>query len=53
MLNHVIQDHSEIEIALEGSTPLRLPQREVTVSTLRISVDDPAGFMDAVRTHIP
>ncbi|BDZ39436.1 hypothetical protein [Microbacterium suwonense] len=53
VLNHVIQDHSEIEIALEGPTPLRLPQGEVTVSALRISVDDPAGFMDAVRTHIP
>lgn len=52
-LNHVIQDHAEIEITLERPTLLQLPQGDVTVSTVRISVDDPAGFLDAVRTHIP
>ena len=52
-LNQVIQDHSEIEITLEQPTLLRLPQGDVTVSTMRVSVDDPAGFLDAVRTHIP
>lgn len=53
VLNQVIQDHSEIEIALERPTTLVLPQGEVTVSAVRLSVDDPAGFMSAVRTHIP
>lgn len=52
-LNQVIQDHSDIEITLEQPTLLRLPQAEVTVSTVRISVDDPTAFLDAVRTHIP
>jgi hypothetical protein len=53
VLNHVIQDHSDIEIVLERPTLIALPQGEVTVAALRISVDDPAGFLDAVRTHIP
>lgn len=53
VLNHVIQDQSDIEITLEEPTTLTLPQGEVTVSMVRISVDDPAGFMTAVRTHIP
>ncbi|MFD5213581.1 hypothetical protein [Microbacterium sp. NPDC058345] len=52
-LNQVIQDHSDIEITLEQPTLLRLPQGDVTVSAVRISADDPAGFLDAVRTHIP
>ncbi|WP_309127519.1 hypothetical protein [Microbacterium sp.] len=53
VLNHVIQDRSDIEITLERPTRLHLPQGDVTVSAVRISVDDPAGFLDAVRTHIP
>ncbi|QMU97257.1 hypothetical protein FVO59_08540 [Microbacterium esteraromaticum] len=53
VLNQVIQDHSEIEIALERPTLLPLPQGDVTVAAVRISVDDPAAFLDAVRTHIP
>lgn len=53
VLNHVVQDHSDIEIVLEEPMLLRLPQGEATVSALRISVDEPAAFMDAVRTHIP
>lgn len=53
VLNQVIQDHSEIEIALEEPVLLRLPQGEITVSAVRVSVDDPAAFLDAVRTHIP
>lgn len=52
-LNQVIQDHSEIEITLERPTLLRLPQGDVTVSTVRISVDEPVAFLDAVRAHIP
>lgn len=53
VLNQVIQDHSDIEIVLEQPTLIALPQGEVRVSALRIAVDDPAGFMAAVRTHIP
>lgn len=52
-LNQVIQDHAEVEITLEEPTLLRLPQGDVIVSALRISVDDPAAFMAVVRTHIP
>lgn len=53
VLNQVIQDCSDIEIALEEPTLLRLPQGAVAVSKVRLSVDDPAAFLDAVRTHIP
>lgn len=53
VLNQVIQDFSSIEIALEAPTPIDLPQGSVTVSAVRISVDDPEAFLDAVRTHIP
>jgi hypothetical protein len=52
-LNQVIQDVTDIEIELEGPTTLDLPQGAVTVSRVRIAVDDPAAFLDAVRTHIP
>jgi len=53
VLNQVVQDHSEIAIALEHPTLLHLPQGDVTVSAVRLSVDDPAGFLEAVRRHIP
>src|SRR5690606_29825967 len=53
VLNQVVQDHSEVEITLERPTLLSLPQGDVTVSAVRVSVDDPRGFLDAVRTHIP
>jgi len=53
VLNQVVQDVADIEIALERPTVLRLPQGDVTVSALRVSADDPAAFLDAVRRHIP
>jgi len=53
VLNQVVQDFADIEITLERPTTLRLPQGAVTVSALRVSADDPAAFLDAVRTHIP
>ncbi|MBD3943850.1 hypothetical protein IF188_19335 [Microbacterium sp. NEAU-LLC] len=53
VLNQVVQDFADIEIALERRTTLRLPQGTVTVSALRVSADDPAAFLDAVRAHIP
>lgn len=53
VLNHVMQDFADILITLEAPTTLELPQETVTVSALRISVDDPAAFLDAVRTHMP
>lgn len=53
VLNQVAQDGTDIDIVLEKPTTLRLPQGEVTVSTVRISVDDTDAFLDAVRTHIP
>lgn len=52
-LNHVAQDGTDIDINLEAPTLIRLPQGEVTVSSLRISVDDTDAFLAAVRTHIP
>lgn len=52
-LNQVIQDHSDIQITLEEPTLLRLPHGDVTVGAVRISVDDPVAFLDAVRRHMP
>ena len=53
VLNQVAQDGTDIDIVLEEPTTFRLPQGEVTVSAVRISVDDTDAFLDAVRTHIP
>ena len=53
VLNQVAQDGTDIDILLEEPTMFRLPQGEVTVSAVRISVDDTDAFLDAVRTHIP
>lgn len=52
-LNHVAQDGTDIDINLEAPTVICLPQGNVTVSAVRISVDDTDAFLDAVRTHIP
>src|SRR5690606_7630111 len=52
-LNQVILAHAAVETTPEESTLLRLPQGDVIVSALRISVDDPAAFTAVVRTHIP
>lgn len=53
VLNQVVQDFADIEITLERPMTLSLPQGDVTVSALRVSADDPAAFLDAVRRHIP
>jgi hypothetical protein len=53
VLNHVAQDGTDIDIVLERPTSIRLPQGDVTVATVRISVDDTDAFLDAVRAHIP
>ncbi|MBW9094107.1 hypothetical protein JNB62_10465 [Microbacterium jejuense] len=53
VLNQVVQDFADIEITLERPTALRLPQGDVTVSAVRVSADDPAAFLEAVRRHIP
>jgi hypothetical protein len=53
VLNHVAQDGTDIDINLEAPTLIRLPQGDVTVSAVRISVDDTDAFLHAVRTHIP
>lgn len=52
-LHQLVQDATDIDIDLEEPTRLRLPQGEVTVSSVRISVDDVDAFLAAVRTHIP
>lgn len=52
-LNHVAMDGTDIDIDLERPTTLRLPQGDVTVSSVRLSVDDTDAFLDAVRRHIP
>ncbi|MFS0865955.1 hypothetical protein AB3M83_01300 [Microbacterium sp. 179-B 1A2 NHS] len=53
VLNHLMQDFTDIDIALEGLTGLRLPQGDVVVREVRISVDDPEAFLAAVRRHMP
>jgi len=53
VLNQVVQDGTDILVTLERPTRLRLPQGDITVSAVRMSVDEPAAFLDAVRTHIP
>lgn len=52
-LNQVVQDGTDIDIALERPTVLRLPAGDVVVTSVRIAVDDVGAFLDAVRTHIP
>lgn len=47
-----VQDATDIEIELERPTPVRIPSGTVEVSVVRLSVDDPRGFLDAVRTHL-
>lgn len=53
VLNQVVQDGADILVTLERPTRLRLPQGDIMVSAVRMSVDEPAAFLDAVRTHIP
>ncbi len=53
VLNHTVQDGTDVDIELEQPTAIDLPQGQVTVSAVRISVDDIDAFLDAVRTHIP
>ncbi len=52
-LHHVIDGHTDIEIALEHRVVFDLPQGSVTVVRVELAVDDPRGFADAVRRHIP
>lgn len=52
-LNLVVQDGTDVDIELEQPTRITLPQGEVVVTSVRLSVDDVPAFMDAVRTHIP
>ena len=52
-----MQDETDIEIELERRTVVRLPGLapkggEQVITGLRIWVDDPRAFMDAVRTHL-
>ncbi len=53
ILNCLTQDQTQIDIELEGPTRLRLPPGDVVVTEVRISVDDPSGFLDAVRRFMP
>ncbi|TDN91822.1 hypothetical protein [Microbacterium sp. BK668] len=53
-----IQDETNVEIALERPTPVRLPGHPPkggvqVVTAIRLWVDDVDGFMAAVRDHIP
>ncbi|MEU1973152.1 hypothetical protein ABZ477_15965 [Microbacterium sp. NPDC019599] len=53
-----IQHETNVEIALERPTVVRLPGRapkggEQTVTSVRLWADDLDGFMEAVRQHIP
>lgn len=48
-LNIVVQDGTHVDVELVAPTRLRLPQGEVTVSSVRFAVDDPTAFLAAVR----
>jgi hypothetical protein len=50
-LNQVVQGGTDIDIELERPRRIRLPQGEITASRIRIAVDDPDAFLEAVRTH--
>lgn len=53
ILNCLMQDQTQIGIELEGPTRLMLPTGGVTVRKMRISVDDPPAFLDAVSRFMP
>ena len=58
MLSLRMQDETNVEIALERPTVVRLPGRAPKggaqeITRLRLWTDDVDGFMAAVRTHIP
>ena len=48
-----MQDETNILVVLERPVDVRLPKGAETVDAVRLWVDDPDGFMSAVRTHIP
>lgn len=52
-LHHVVDERTDIEIALEHPVEVTLPQATLTVTRVHLAVDDPTGFADAVRRHIP
>lgn len=51
-LHHVVEERTNIEIALEHPVTFEVPQGPVTVVRVHLAVDDPRGFADAVRQHI-
>jgi len=58
MLSLRVQHETNVEIALEGPTLVRLPGRapkggRQAVTSVRLWTDDLDGFMDAVRRHMP
>jgi hypothetical protein len=53
VLSQVMQDGTSIDIELESPIPVALPAGRLLVRELRISVDDPAEFLQAVRRFIP
>ncbi|MVA75911.1 hypothetical protein GC722_07735 [Auraticoccus sp. F435] len=52
-LHHVVDGRTDMEIRLERPVTLSLPQGTVTVTRIHLAVDDPRGFAEAVRRHIP
>jgi len=48
-----MQDETNVLIVLEHPVIARLPRGPESVDAVRLWVDDPDGFMSAVRTHIP
>jgi hypothetical protein len=51
-LHHVVEERTDIEIALEHALAFDLPAGRVSVTHVHLAVDDPRGFADAVRQHI-
>lgn len=51
-LHFRVQNETNIEIELERPVPVRLPHGTETVKVVRIHVDEPKRFMDAVRGHL-
>lgn len=53
VLNLAVQDGTDIEIRLERPTTVTLLNESVTVTCVRIAVDDAGAFLEAVRRHVP
>jgi hypothetical protein len=47
-----VQEQTNIEVELERAMPVRVGSRTTSVRVVRFWVDDPKGYLSAVRTHL-